>query len=128
MVFGLSSSKPKRLTSDHLPSANNLTQPARKKREPLIKTDYSRYRRTERCLQPSHKVTAWQATTLDTTRSKRGSHTHEENRDHHERDKELANHCTEISQQTPPAGPAGIYHSFASDEFTGDRANHGSNK
>jgi hypothetical protein len=34
MVFGLSSSKPKRLTSDHLPSANNLSQPARKKREP----------------------------------------------------------------------------------------------
>jgi hypothetical protein len=36
MVFGLSSSKPKRLTSDHLPSAKNLTQPAKKKREPLI--------------------------------------------------------------------------------------------
>jgi hypothetical protein len=37
MVFGLSSSKPKRLTSDHLPSRNNLSQPAGKKREPKIK-------------------------------------------------------------------------------------------
>jgi hypothetical protein len=36
MVFGLSSSKPKKLASDHLPSANNLSQLARKKREPKI--------------------------------------------------------------------------------------------
>jgi hypothetical protein len=55
-------------------------------------------------------------------------HSDEENRDHHERDKEFANHCTEISQQTPPPGSAGIYHSLARDEFTGDRANHRSNK
>jgi hypothetical protein len=38
------------------------------------------------------------------TRSKWGRHGHEENRDHHERDKKFANHRTEISQQTPPAG------------------------
>ena len=80
-------------------------------------TDYSGYRRSKRCLDP-----------LDMTRSKWGRHRHEENRDHHERDKKFANHRTEISQQTPPAGPADIYHSFACDEFTGDRANHRSNK
>jgi hypothetical protein len=96
---------------------NNLSQPARKKREPLITR-----------IPADTEEVGDVSTPLDTTRSKRGSHTHEENRDHHERDKELANHCTEISQQTPPAGPAGIYHSFAGDKFTGDRANHRSNK
>src|SRR5437763_7962894 len=68
------------------------------------------------------------STPIDMTPSKRGRHRHEENRDHHERNKKFANHRTEISQQTSPAGPAGIYHSFAGDEFTGDRANHRSKK
>jgi hypothetical protein len=91
--------------------------PARKKREQLIgqiRADTEEVRDV--------------STPLDITRSKRGWHRHEENRDHQERDKKFANHRTEISQQTPPAGPAGIYHSFAGDEFTGDRANHRSNK
>jgi hypothetical protein len=117
MVFGLSSSKPKRLTSDHLPSVNNLSQPARKKREQLIGQ-----------ITADTEDVRDVSTPLDMTRSKRGWHRHEENRDHQERDKKFANHRTEISQQTPPAGPAGIYHSFAGDEFTGDRANHRSNK
>ncbi len=92
------------LASDHLPSANNLSQPDRKQREPRS-GHIQRMRK-----------------------SKRDRRRHEENRDHHERDKKFANHRTEISQQTPPAGSAGIYHSFAGDEFTSDRANHRPNK
>jgi len=105
------------LTSDHLPSAPNLSQLASKGRAPRIAqitTDTEEVRDV--------------ATPLDMTRSKRGRHSHEENRDHHEGDKQFSNHRTEISQQTPPAGAARIYHSFAGDEFSGDRADHWSNK
>src|SRR6266498_2982603 len=55
-------------------------------------------------------------------------HGQEENRDHHERDDEFADHSAEISQQAPPTCPSGIDHPFPRDEFSGDRTNHRSNE
>jgi hypothetical protein len=84
----------KRPTSDHLPSSSSLSQ-----------------------LRSEGKKTA-DCADETAAKSKRGWHGDEENYDHHERDHEFAEHCTEISEQTSPTSPAGVDHSFASNEFT----------
>src|SRR6266571_5167496 len=56
--------------------------------------------------------------------SKWRRHGHEEDRDHDETDPEFGNHSTEISHQAPPACPARVDHSLASEEFSGNCANH----
>src|SRR6266536_1518614 len=118
MVFGLSSSKPLWLTSDHLPSASNLSQSDRKKRDEGITQLISQNEQNDLKKTPI----------ILSKNSKWRRHGHKENRDHHQRDHQFADHSTEISQQTPPACPAGVDHSFAGNEFSQDRANHRSNK
>jgi hypothetical protein len=49
--------------------------------------------------------------------SKWWRHGQKENRDHREGEDQFADHCAEASQQTPPACPASIDHSFAGNEF-----------
>src|ERR1044072_2481249 len=97
----------KRFTSDHLPSANNLSQGMKNK---MTEKQQSTTRRERAAI--SEAGSKWRR------------HRHEENCDHHKGNKELSDHCTKISQQTPPTGPARINHSFTSDEFTRDGANH----
>src|SRR5437867_2641789 len=72
MVFGLSSSKPLWLTSDHLPSASNLSQSARKKRDAGITQLISQNEQNDLKKTPI----------ILSKNSKWRRHGHKENRDH----------------------------------------------
>src|SRR5437870_11961618 len=53
---------------------------------------------------------------------------YEENRKHRYCYDQFAEHRAEISEKTSPTGATGVDHSFAGDEFPGDRADHGPDK
>src|SRR5439155_17176512 len=101
----------KRLTSDHLPSRAIYHNPEEKGT-----ADYADDSKNPIIL------------SILSMNSERRWDRHKENRNHRERDEQFANHSAEISQQTPPACPAGVDHSFPSNEFSEGRADHRSNK
>src|SRR5438105_14381009 len=101
MVFGLSSSEPRKVLGVHQRSSAIGGQ---------FNTSGEERNRATDDTDKTH------------IKSKRRRDVHQKDRDHRQRDDQLGQHAADVSEQASPPRATGINHLFASDELTRERA------